>query len=601
MSTPRWLPVVLVVSACSAAPALALVVQAVDESVGKLADSPPPRLVDLLNRRDASVDGWQSEVDGERAQKALYALTGLITCRTGDCEASVAELCEENARASALRPSGLELVHDTGELRVQRPAAAWKADFVHEGAAGLLRALRELGTGHADGATPKASIKVFAIEELPGGFATRSYVWIASRSANGGLQQNGTWRCEWTRGDGDALPRLRSVSLERYDEASDRRATPWFVDCTQAALGGTLAMQRQLVHGIDHWAGSLDAHLGIALGGYEGLCVGDADGDGLEDLYVGQPGGLPNALFLQQPDGTFREVAAERGVDWLDSTPSALFCDLDSDGDLDLAIQTDPNLLLMENDGRAHFTLRASLRTWGTESIAAADYDEDGDLDLYVCNYMIPDTAERAPLPYHDANNGRANVLLRNDVGGGEWKFVEVTEEVGLDHRNHRYSFAASWEDYDDDGDLDLYVANDFGRNNLYRNDGGRFRDVADLAGVEDMAAGMGVSWGDYDQDGLVDLHVGNMFSSAGGRIAFQRRFMEGVSEELRSSYQRHARGNSLFRNLGDGTFADVSEQAGITMGRWAWGSTFVDFDNDGRPDLFTPNGFLTGEDPEDL
>ena len=76
---------------------------------------------------------------------------------------------------------------------------------------------------------------------------------------------------------------------------------------------------------------------------------------------------------------------------------------------------------------------------------------------------------------------------------------------------------------------------------------------------------------------------------------------MEGVSEELRSSYQRHARGNSLFRNLGDGTFADVSEQAGITMGRWAWGSTFVDFDNDGRPDLFTPNGFLTGEDPEDL
>jgi hypothetical protein len=592
---------VLLASALVAGPALARTPQGEDETVGRIADSPPPRLADLLNRRDASVDGWQSEVDGERAQQALYALAALIACRTEDCEATLVPLCEPSVRASVLRPGELALVHDTGELQVRRPAAAWAAQFVHEGPSGLLRALRELGAGHADAASPKASIKVFSIEELPSGFATRSYVWIASRSVAGGVQQNGTWRCEWTRGEGEALPRLRSVQLERYDEASDRRARPMFVDCTKATLGGTRRMTEQLVHGIDHWAAGLDAHLGIALGGYEGLCVGDADGDGLEDLYVGQPGGLPNALFLQQPDGSFREVAAESGVDWLDSTPSALFCDLDRDGDLDLAIQTDPNLLLMENDGRARFTLRASLRTWGTESIAAADYDEDGDLDLYVCNYMIPDTAERAPLPYHDANNGRANVLLRNDTAAGAWKFVEVTDEVGLDHRNHRYSFAACWEDYDDDGDLDLYVANDFGRNNLYRNDGGRFRDVADLAGVEDMAAGMGVSWGDFDQDGLVDLHVGNMFSSAGGRIAFQRRFMEGASEELRSSYQRHARGNSLFRNLGDGTFADVSEEAGITMGRWAWGSTFVDFDNDGRPDLFTPNGFLTGEDPADL
>ncbi|MCY3001097.1 MAG: VCBS repeat-containing protein [Planctomycetota bacterium] len=601
MSLPPQSIVAVVVLACLAARANAYVAQGGDEPIGRLADSPPPQLVDLLERRDARADGWQSEVDSERAQKVLYALAGLVTRQPGECEASIAELCTADVRAGELRPAALELVHEAGELRVHRPPEAWNAEFLHEGAAGLCAALSGLGNVHADGVEPKASIKIFAIEELTGGFATRSYVWIASRSAKGGVQQNGTWRCEWVRGENDAQPRLRSVVLERYDEASDSRPSPWFSDCTQDALGGTLALQRQLVHGIDHWAGRIDAHLGITLGGYEGLCVGDADGDGLEDLYVGQPGGLPNALFLQQPDGRFREVAAESGVDWLDPTPSALFCDLDRDGDLDLAIQTDPHLLLMENDGRARFTLRAAQRTWGTESIAAADYDEDGDLDLYVCNYMIPDSAERAPLPYHDANNGRANVLLRNDVGGGEWKFVEVTEEVGLDHHNHRYSFAACWEDYDDDGDIDLYVANDFGRNNLYRNDGGRFRDVAAHAGVEDMAAGMGVSFGDYDQDGRVDLHVGNMFSSAGGRIAFQRRFMEGASAELRASYQRHARGNSLFRNLGDGTFAEVSERAGITMGRWAWGSTFVDFDGDGRPDLFTPNGFLTGEDPEDL
>ncbi len=84
---------------------------------------------------------------------------------------------------------------------------------------------------------------------------------------------------------------------------------------------------------------------------------------------------------------------------------------------------------------------------------------------------------------------------------------------------------AASWEDYDQDGDLDLYVANDFGRNNLYRNDDGQFVDVAAEAGVEDISAGMSVSWGDYNNDGQADLYVGNMFSSAGNRVTYQRQF----------------------------------------------------------------------------
>ena len=229
-------------------------------------------------------------------------------------------------------------------------------------------------------------------------------------------------------------------------------------------------------------------------------------------------------------------------------------------------------------------------------AVAAADYDEDGLLDLYVCGYQPP--LDILPTPYHDALNGAKNALYKNR---GKLRFENYTRSTGLDVDNGRFSFAATWIDYDDDGDQDLYVANDFGRNNLFMNEEGRFVDVAGEAGVEDMAAGMGISWSDYDADGDMDLYVSNMFSSAGNRIAYQRQFQVDSTEDTRSAFQRHARGNSLFANQGDGSFLDATESSGTWMGRWAWGAQFVDFDNDGREDIFVPNGFMTNERTNDL
>ncbi len=188
-----------------------------------------------------------------------------------------------------------------------------------------------------------------------------------------------------------------------------------------------------------------------------------------------------------------------------------------------------------------------------------------------------------------------------------------MADEVGLGPDNHRLSWAASWEDFDNDGDLDLYVANDYAANSLYRNEPAesssqtadatkrKFVDVARSMGAGDHANGMSVSWADHNRDGWMDIYVGNMFSSAGNRITTQAAFKADASEEVRSTLNRFARGNTLLRNRGDGTFEDRSEQAGVTLGRWAWSSPFADINNDGWEDMLVANGFITGRDAHDL
>jgi hypothetical protein len=247
-------------------------------------------------------------------------------------------------------------------------------------------------------------------------------------------------------------------------------------------------------------------------------------------------------------------------------------------------------------------------------SLSAADYDSDGDLDLYVCIDFANRQALRGEssvgFVYHNANDGGANALFRNDIVRGvddKWQFADVTQEAGLDVNNRRHSLAAAWEDYDNDGDLDLYVANDYGQNCLYRNDGGRFVDVAPAANVVDFGSGMSVSWSDYNRDGWMDLYVGNMFSSAGSRITRQAGFKAGTDESVRAVYSRFAKGNSLFQNRGRSResaeigFREVGAEVAVEMARWAWSSVFADLNNDGWDDLFVANGYITTEDTGDL
>ena len=311
----------------------------------------------------------------------------------------------------------------------------------------------------------------------------------------------------------------------------------------------------------------------------------------------------PTNSSLRQPDGSLVDISRQAAVDWLDSTRSALFVDLDNDSDQDLILTLVTSVVIHENTGDSFRVAKRLTSNSRLFSINAIDYDSDGDLDLFTCGYsgagqIRPDDIFASPMPYHDANNGAPNALLRNE---GSFQFTDVTTETGLNQNNLRFALASAWEDFDNDGDPDLYVANDFGRNNLYRNDNGIFTDIAATAGVEDIGPGMSAAWGDANNDGLPDLYVSNMFSSAGSRITRQQQFKPNANEEDLTGFKRHARGNSLFINNGNGTFTDQAKTSHTMIGRWAWGSLFTDFNNDGWQDLYVTNGFVTADHLDDL
>jgi hypothetical protein len=427
-------------------------------------------------------------------------------------------------------------------------------------------------------------------------------VEFGGEAAEGGLLSLlGHWDMVWERGASGW--KMRELLARPLRESRSARA--WFEDVTEAAIGHNKSWKRQLSLSVDHFRGLLDEAAGVDVYGHQGIAVGDYDGDGLEDLYVLQPGGLPNRLFHNDGGGRFSDRTKQAGLNLLDDSRAALFADLDNDGDQDLIVITPSRVLLFRNSGGV-FTLAANsgFRVPAGASLtsaALADYDGDGLLDLYVCSYDFWSPGQRynSPTPYYDATNGPPNYLFRNR---GNLVFEDATERAGLNVNNNRYSFAAAWGDYDGDGRPDLYVANDFGRKNLYHNNGdGTFRDVSAEAGAEDPGAGMSAAWGDYDNDGRPDLYVGNMWSSAGQRLTGNRQFAARAGDrKIRELFQRHARGNSLLANRGV-VFQDVTLDAGVEMGRWAWASGFADFDNDGWDDLFVQNGYITGTDTRDL
>jgi hypothetical protein len=315
------------------------------------------------------------------------------------------------------------------------------------------------------------------------------------------------------------------------------------------------------------------------------VSVTDFDGDGKPDLYFTDSRfGYPNALYHNKGDGTFEEVGASAGVGDLNKpgegvSMGAVWGDIDNDGREDLLVYRYGYLSLFRNvDGHkfVDITEQAGLHRWVNSNGAVwLDYDRDGLLDLYVTAYFRDldlwhlTTTRIMHNSFEYADNGGKNLLFHN-LGGG--KFEDVTDRMGVG--STRWTLAAASADFDGDGWPDIYLANDYGPEELYLNDHGRGFKLT-TAGLEaESKSGMSVALGDAFNRGKLDAFVTNI--SERGYI-FQ-------NNNLRLNEMTGAR---RFRNVAEGQIADAG---------WAWGAQFGDFNNDGANELFVANGFISAD-----
>jgi len=529
--------------------------------------------------------GW-----GDTLKRSAPALDYLSTVLDAGMEARSLVPSEETLVSARY---GIEVLRRRFQAEPMRGLPMWLAD-----AARYFSAFRKVEV---------AEFEVLRIEQVassPDAVEADIRYEIAGSTDASREQRVGDWRTRWQHNPSAGW---QAVGWYPGEEKLSRSRGPIFKEVTSQALGAVPSYKSQILRGADDWRTILDAATDIDVIANNGVAAGDFDGDGFDDLYICQASGLPNRLYRNRGDGTFEDVTEAAGVGVLDGTACALFADFENQGKQDMLVVCASGPLLFLNQGGGKFTWKEDAFRFAQPNqgafthAAVADYDGDGRLDVYFCTYSYYGGLDqyRYPVPYFDARNGPPNFLFHNEGNG---IFTDRTQAAGLNVDNDRYSFACAWGDAQGGGRPDLYVANDFGRANLYRNNGdGTFTAIASEAGVDEVGAGMSACWFDFDRDGKQDIYAGNMWSAAGIRVSEQKLFHETEPESIRALYRRHARGNSLFQNQGDGHFKNVGAQAGVEMGRWSWSSDAWDFDQDGYPDLYVANGYVSGPNSPEL
>jgi enediyne biosynthesis protein E4 len=383
-----------------------------------------------------------------------------------------------------------------------------------------------------------------------------------------------------------AIPLVAAVALAaRLDRGPVRTSTdiahPGFSLRDETNAAGIRFSHRRPT--LDSRLANVEPHI-AALGA--AVSVADVDSDGWPDLYfTNSRFGEANALYRNRGDGTFEDIAAAAGLADLNRpgvgvSMGAVWGDIDNDGLEDLLVYRYGSLSLFRNvDGR-HFqdiTKATGLERWINSNGAIwLDYDRDGLLDLYVTAYFRDDidlwrltTTKIMHESFVFATNGGKNVLFHN-IGGG--RFEDVTDRYGVG--STRWTLAAASADFNEDGWPDIYVANDYGPEELFLNDRGR-RFVRASAGLENESkSGMSVALGDAFNRGRLDAFVTNI--SERGYI-FQ-------NNNLRLNQMQEG---GRFRNVAEGAVADAG---------WAYGAQFGDFNNDGSNELFVANGFISAD-----
>lgn len=370
-------------------------------------------------------------------------------------------------------------------------------------------------------------------------------------------------------------------------------------------------------------------HSGFVCGG---VAIGDFDGDGRPDLFFAS-GPEENRIYRQTGDLAFEDITASAGVgggkDAWGSGASAI--DIDADGDLDLYVcnYDSPNALYL-NDGKGKF--REAAAEFGLALIDSClmptfcDYDRDGDLDVWVVTnryyreggrpkeppfektadgrtIVKPEFAkfyslkQNAPTAYDMDEYGRPDRLLRNDGG----KFTDVSAAAGIQKEGHGLS--ATWWDFDNDGLIDIYISNDFADpDNLFRNNGdGTFTDVISSVVNYTPWFSMGADAGDINNDGLLDFIALDMAATTHYKSKVSMGDMGALQWPIERVQPRQVMRNCLYLNTGTGRFQESAGLSGVSNSDWSWAAKLADFDNDGRVDLFISNGMARDFNNSDI
>ncbi|MBI2516842.1 MAG: VCBS repeat-containing protein [Opitutae bacterium] len=310
-------------------------------------------------------------------------------------------------------------------------------------------------------------------------------------------------------------------------------------------------------------------------------CACDIDGDGWTDLIVVRTG-APCLVFINNRDGTFREESAQRGLDTVSDIGGVAAGDLDNDGKVDIfmAPVSGSRYFLFMNDGTGRFHEAAvergadatvTVESHRSQSVSLVDYDKDGYLDIVVSEWNVLSTGE----------NDRHSALLHNRGRSAPAFFENKTAASGRTQPqfiNMIAGYATAWADFDGDGYPDSFLAGDFGTSQMWWNNGdGTFFHGSATSNIQNGSDSMGVTLLDYDGDGRIDIFVSAITLTNESSVD-QRGF---ISD------------NRLFRNLGGRRFTDVSSSVGVKLSGWGWGAQALDVNNDGWPDLVVTNGYV--------
>jgi enediyne biosynthesis protein E4 len=358
-----------------------------------------------------------------------------------------------------------------------------------------------------------------------------------------------------------------------------------------------------------HFYGSRSTQLPEDMG--SGAAWGDFDNDGDQDLYLCNIAGpltfseqqiasspATNKLYRNDGNGKFTDITAASGVGYRGLSMGAAWADYDNDGYPDLFLSNYGTNVLYHNERNGTFRdVTGSARIRGNHGFwtgaSWADYDLDGDLDLYVCGYVQyrfkPEDLKESqqynrsvPFTLNPSSyEPERNLLYRNN---GDGTFTEVAEKAGVTNPQGR-SLSAAWCDFNNDGLPDLYVANDISDNAMYMNLGnGHFRDVSESAWVADYRGAMGLAIGDWNNDGDMDIFITHWLAQEN---AFYDNLLISPASVPKKEFTH---------------FTDLADRVGlgqIALDYIGWGTSFFDYDNDGKRDLLVVNG-STFQDEKD-